>query len=771
MATAGAGARAGLHPRVLDFGLPGSSQPLAVNLVYVDNATFGITFHYHEDLKDYIKAWEQPKKARWDSVRKAWIAHISAYDDVVYALETQNIVPVTISHIPDSVRDNALAGGATRARSSEVTRRVESIGPLMDRLYGFQRDSVRFGVERGGRVLLGDDMGLGKTVQALALAACYAPEDWPLLIVAPSSMKLVWLDALRAWLPPALQPADEDLLIVKDGKTANERLAALAQPTGAPGEASSSRGSVSRPRIVIISYDMVKRVLGALKELKAHTIIADESHHLKSPKAQRTRAMQILVSSARRAIFVSGTPALSRPIELYPQLNMLRPGLFGTFDEFGMRYCDGKPALNPQFASSSKGMDYRGASCLEELKMRLEKDILIRRTKAQVLTELPEKIRKRVPVEPCRESLPDIKAVKSLLERLEKDVEAGRIPQDAADSQRQQLVSQFFRVTGPSKVPEVLQHVQALLDAGKKVLVFAHHKEVLDRLQQGLTFGGLAGGSSEEAGVGRRAGGDDEAEDDDYVIDLASDEEDSEDEGYNRRNKQFSKKKKKTTGKRSRGARDAAAGVGAEQGQSGRCVRIDGSVTQERRKAAVDAFQEDHTVRAALLSINAAGVGLTLTAANVVVFAELWWTPGALIQAEDRAHRLGQRGALEVHYCTAIGTADDLIWKSVGDKLGVVSSVLGGVGTSGGRRRSQSNNNSNLFEDMRYVRRYENVQQRLAEEAEAAAGRSSPGEPAQQAQQAMERQHSISSEVTRENPGAAYGEVVVVSEEEADSEH
>lgn len=779
---AGTGGVAGLNPRTLNFDGNNDTAPMAVKLELIDNLTFAAKFQYNEALKDFIRHLEPPMTSRWDPQRRAWTMPLSSYNEVVTALRTQAPVPVNISPIPRSLLEQTLRGGAVggsssepmRAPSSEVANRLHRITPLWDRLYDFQRESVRFGLERCGRVLLGDDMGLGKTVQALAVAACYGPDDWPLIIVTPSTMKLVWLDAVRTWLPPSLQPAEEDLLVVNDGKTATERLALLAQPSmrypGTP---------PIRPKIVIISYDMVKRVLSSLRELKPHTIIADESHHLKSPNAQRTRAMQALVSVARRAIFVSGTPALSRPIELYPQLDMLRPGLFGSLDEFGMRYCAGVPALNPRFSTSPSGYDFRGASCLDELKLRLERDILIRRTKAQVLTQLPEKIRKRVPVEASPESLPDLEAVKAQLAGLERAVETGSMHQLEADMERQRLVSEFFRVTGPSKVPEVLMHVQALLDAGKKVLVFAHHKEVLDRLQQGLDFSGCGTG---------RSGGDDD------VINLADEEEeeseiddddDWEDGTRGALRKRKKKSRKVTARKKSRGGTidnniNGESSKSARTGSSsgvGRCVRIDGSVSNERRKAAVDAFQQDPAVRAALLSINAAGVGLTLTAASVVVFAELWWTPGALIQAEDRAHRLGQRGELEVHYCTAVDTADDLIWRTIKDKLGVVSSVLESNG--GGR-------GSNVFADMRYAQRYESVQQRLAEEAELGGGGAGSGSPPlrfvnQNGRRSqhdgegtgigrdMPRLHSVSSDITLENPGAAYAEVAVESDDEEES--
>ncbi|EPZ31538.1 P-loop containing nucleoside triphosphate hydrolase domain-containing protein [Rozella allomycis CSF55] len=67
-------------------------------------------------------------------------------------------------------------------------------------------------------------------------------------------------------------------------------------------------------------------------------------------------------------------------------------------------------------------------------------------------------------------------------------------------------------------------------------------------------------------------------------------------------------------------------------------------------------------IKVALLSITAASVGLTLTSATTVVFAELYWNPGVLVQAEDRARRIGQKDSVNVHYLLAKGTLDDIFW-------------------------------------------------------------------------------------------------------------
>lgn len=106
-------------------------------------------------------------------------------------------------------------------------------------------------------------------------------------------------------------------------------------------------------------------------------------------------------------------------------------------------------------------------------------------------------------------------------------------------------------------------------------------------------------------------------------------------------------------------------------------VRLDGSMSQGARERAVEKFQENEVVRVFLGQVDAAGLGLTLTAANRVVFNDMDWLPGNLLQAEDRAHRIGQDRHLNVTYLVADGTFDDDIADSLQGKLDVVTTFEG----------------------------------------------------------------------------------------------
>ena len=106
-------------------------------------------------------------------------------------------------------------------------------------------------------------------------------------------------------------------------------------------------------------------------------------------------------------------------------------------------------------------------------------------------------------------------------------------------------------------------------------------------------------------------------------------------------------------------------------------IRIDGSTKQDMRYDYVNNFQKNENCKVAILSIVAASTGITLTSANLVIFAELTWTPSIMIQAEDRAHRIGQNSdSVDIKYLYGPETLDDFILDRLQKKLTIVSTTL-----------------------------------------------------------------------------------------------
>jgi len=283
-----------------------------------------------------------------------------------------------------------------------------------------------------------------------------------------------------------------------------------------------------------------------------------------------------LLKQAARVILLSGTPALSRPMELYNQISAVNPKLFPSFHAYALRYCDAK--------KNNFGWDYSGSSNLEELRIILESKIMIRRLKKDVLDQLPEKQRRIVILDPSSISMKSVAC------------EARKLEVSSGKDKRGALL-QYFAATSEAKTKAVLEYISDFLEGEAKFILFGHHQLMLNAISQMLH-------------------------------------------------------KKKVS-----------------------FIRIDGSTTANARQALVEKFQTDEDCLVAVLSITAANTGLNLTAATTVIFAELYWNPGALVQAEDRIYRIGQKNAVTITYLLAENTADDYIWPLVQNKLDVLTSA------------------------------------------------------------------------------------------------
>jgi SNF2 family DNA or RNA helicase len=106
-------------------------------------------------------------------------------------------------------------------------------------------------------------------------------------------------------------------------------------------------------------------------------------------------------------------------------------------------------------------------------------------------------------------------------------------------------------------------------------------------------------------------------------------------------------------------------------------IRIDGSISVNNRNSLVERFQEDDSTDVAVLSITAAGTGLNLTRAKVALFAELYWSPGNVMQAEDRIHRIGQKSSVRIIYLICRNAGDTSMWASIQKKHATIGATVG----------------------------------------------------------------------------------------------
>jgi len=108
-----------------------------------------------------------------------------------------------------------------------------------------------------------------------------------------------------------------------------------------------------------------------------------------------------------------------------------------------------------------------------------------------------------------------------------------------------------------------------------------------------------------------------------------------------------------------------------------KCVCVRGGMNDNQKQFAVDRFQEDDKCMVFIGQIKAAGVGLTLTAAEIVIMNSLDWVPGNHEQAEDRAYRIGQNKTVNIYYMLIDDTIDTLVWDILNEKKKVIGTIMG----------------------------------------------------------------------------------------------
>ncbi|XP_061658429.1 DNA annealing helicase and endonuclease ZRANB3 isoform X9 [Syngnathoides biaculeatus] len=325
---------------------------------------------------------------------------------------------------------------------------------LLERLMPFQREGVRFALSKNGRCMIADEMGLGKTVQAIAVSYAFRKE-WPLLVVVPSSLKYLWIEELERWIPE-LQPGDINLV-----------------------ENKSDTMGISRSKVTVLGYGLLttdaRPLVEALSRRAFSVVVVDESHYLKSRNAARTKLLVPLIRSAKRAILLTGTPALGRPEELFMQIDALYPKMFGTWTDYAKKYCN----AHYRYFGPRRQWDCRGASNLEELHQQLSQ-IMIRRLKAKVLSQLPPKIRQRIPFDLPKDAAKEATASFAEWERLMKGSGSEVVAISNSFAEVMSLITRMYKQTATAKAGAVKDYIKMMLDTEQlKFLVFAHHLTML----------------------------------------------------------------------------------------------------------------------------------------------------------------------------------------------------------------------------------------------------------------------------------------------------
>ena len=360
---------------------------------------------------------------------------------------------------------------AAAPRTTVDVARIDADASLLP----YQLEAVKFAKSRGGRILLTDEMGLGKTAQALTLMRQY-PKDWPLLVLAPKAVLTQWELETRRWIAPTLV-----IQIAREGKktVTRQKVKQTIETTWN-----------SNSDVCICTYDIFKNNKELRKCPKGGTwrcVILDESHKCKNPDAERTKAIMPVVERADRVALLTGTPMSNGANDIWPQLKMVIPRAarqhLPNFWGWRQRYCECVQIHTPSgYVNTWRDVKPEYSAELHDLLYAVQ----MRRYKKDVLKQLPKKRRHKLYLE----AKPGIMGKANKLMQQFKALPKQGDDVLAADQEPTHKVMELFTDTAVLGVEPCVEWIKETFFEEKKddrkILVFAHHQKVLDKLEATL---------------------------------------------------------------------------------------------------------------------------------------------------------------------------------------------------------------------------------------------------------------------------------------------
>ena len=435
------------------------------------------------------------------------------------------------------------------------------------KLLNFQKEGLDFLLKSSGNALLADEMGLGKTVQTLAYIAS-EKQSLPALVIAP----LVTLNNWQAEINRFMKKKSKNGRIIEDGVPTSTKIR-----TG-------KIKDLDNYNFYIINYDLLHKRLDNLKDLNIRTLVCDEVQHLRSKSTQKYAAVKKLAAmkSVKYRVGLSGTPIYNHGSEIWPIIDILKPGLLGSFKEFCEYFC----YLN------EKGRAIVRESKRDSLREELIKHVMLRRKKSDVLKELKDKVRYKEIIDA------DIKFYQNELAKiwgkLEEEQKFAKTEFNKSASYQRAIQSER-QAAGMAKLPHVIEFVKNIMEIEESVVVFCHHKIIHKFLHQSLD--------------------------------------------------EFSPSS------------------------------IIGGQSDKKRQENIDNFQNGDT-KLMIAGLRAGNLGINLTQARYVIFAELDWSHAYHRQAEDRLHRIGQKNTVFAYYLIGHGTLDDHVANILVDKSYEIDAIM-----------------------------------------------------------------------------------------------
>lgn len=444
--------------------------------VYEQDGDILISFPYDPVM---VRSVKQIPSVTWDKKTGAWKAPITAINEAIQWAErfSKSVAPEVVIKAKQINAQLVELNEASRAVEADI-----SIGDtgLEASLLPYQKAGVAYAI-RAKRCFIADEMGLGKTLQAIASLEVVG--DYPAVVMCPPNLVLNWKAEYSKWLPT------RRIATVLAGKGQKEF---------------PERDSYD---VLVVGYSNISYWESQLTGHRAYVL--DESHYCKTLTAKRTKSARKIVASSPSGSLVlclTGTPVTNRPAEYVAQLDILgKIKDFGGTWGFYRRYCNA-------FQDKWGQWHLEGASNLEELNEKLRSVCYIRRTKDQVLKELPPVFHQELTLIGAPPAMAEYaKAEKDIVNYLVERAKAialelGTSPHSAAvvarikaeHSQHLVRLSVLRRLSAKAKMESVVEWVQQRTENGAKVAIAAHHRDIVDELAG--RFGGLKiqGGMSVE---------------------------------------------------------------------------------------------------------------------------------------------------------------------------------------------------------------------------------------------------------------------------------
>lgn len=310
-------------------------------------------------------------------------------------------------------------------------------------LYPYQKIGVEFLAASKGRAILADSPGVGKTAQTLAYIKHEKYKRS--LIVCPASVKFAWANEAKKWTNLSTCTIDSKTKLQNIDSDVN---------------------------LWIINYDQLNKHFAQLAKIHFDIIVGDEAHMIKNPAAARTKRFRLLSREIDHVVLLSGTPLLSRPVELYSLLNIIDPRKWGNYYDYVRTYCG---AHQTRF-----GLDVSGVSNAKQLHDQIG-GYFLRRTKEDVLTELPPKNHIEVPVELSTEFATKYNLAESSFISYMKQHSGKQSAEIAKTMQAEKLaqLNALRMINTMGKIPTAQDIIDSIIDSGEKIIVFSSFVEPL----------------------------------------------------------------------------------------------------------------------------------------------------------------------------------------------------------------------------------------------------------------------------------------------------